>query len=1009
MNIKVAVRVRPFNQREIDLNTELCVKMNGQSIMLLNEKGDVERTFSYDYCFWSHSGFRTLSDGYNEPDSRLSPYADQKLVYEQMGRDLLKNALEGYNCCLFAYGQTGSGKSYSIFGYGANKGIVPIICDEILNGQTLVNTDKFSFQVMISMLEIYNEKIQDLLIPINKRPKGGLTVREHPRVGVYVEDLSKYTVKTYKEIDEIINNGNKNKTLGATLMNATSSRAHTIIILELVQREAGPARTTEKTSVVNLVDLAGSEKVAKTDAQGDRLKEACSINKSLTCLGIVIHQLYLKSEGQKTVISYRDSALTRILQNALGGNSKTTMICAVSPARDNYEETLSTLRYADQAKKIKLDAKINESETDKLIRELTEENDKLKKLLEEFKAGKTDVKIEAIEKNINNIQTEMELRRANTFVFTNEPEEDLHPIGLNLINLNEDPLLSGKVCYSFEKLNRVVIGRSSEVDETTKEKRVVINSVGVQQEHAVIERVGDRLFIEALCTAAAANLLVNGEAIPEVAGKFRRELTNADRIIIGSSSTFLVRAPNAGEKSPEHLFVGDRLIDWEFCQLEKFQKQDRQKNELQQQRTEAKKKELQAHEEKLRREFEEEKKELEKQLQRQREEYELAIASLDARAKDFENESFMRQRDEAIDQNEDFVKQIEAELKNRETEFAYKLQSIKRESEAVRQAQQLNEALEKRLISQYSQINEANSIAEELNRNIEFLPFVSSLELIGLMGKTASADSLINVKVVNHEEGWVNHWSLEKFESRLHLMREAVDYFFLYNSLPYKSGADPFWDPSEFLTLGQSVVLAKNVLYRFAMETKVTVIGVDGDLGFVKVRLVPVDEEGKNEDEDEMEQLVEEPDDLIERGLAANFRFEIEKMVFFDAFTQLNKVCFFSYQVHNHKGLQTHSTPSFVIRDNEVLFNYSQLINIPTVNYDVIDFYMTRKIMLRLMINEIEEVEKVGKGESPILRESMIRIPEPQNRASLTISEIAKRKSAVQRPPEKTKGGCTIF
>ena len=170
-------------------------------------------------------------------------------------------------------------------------------------------------------------------------------------------------------------------------MNATSSRAHTIIILELIQKKETKNKITQKTSHIYLVDLAGSEKVGKTGAKADRLKEACSINKSLSVLGIVIHQLYMKSTGKKTIVSYRDSVLTRILQDALGGNSKTTMICAISPARDNYDETLSTLRYANQAKMIKLNAQINESETDKLIRELTEENKRLKEMLEKLKKG----------------------------------------------------------------------------------------------------------------------------------------------------------------------------------------------------------------------------------------------------------------------------------------------------------------------------------------------------------------------------------------------------------------------------------------------------------------------------------------------------------------------------------------------------------------------------------------------------------------------------------------------
>lgn len=183
--------------------------------------------------------------------------------------------------------------------------------------------------------------------------------------------------------------GYKNRSIGSTLMNATSSRAHTIIAIEFKSISIDNGRKSEKLSVINLVDLAGSEKAGQTGATGDRLKEGCAINQSLTVLGQCISVLADKALGKQkgAVVPYRDSALTRILQNALGGNSKTIMICALSPAYMNYEETLSTLRYADRAKKIQNKAVVNESVQEKMIRELKEENDKLKRMLMQLQAG----------------------------------------------------------------------------------------------------------------------------------------------------------------------------------------------------------------------------------------------------------------------------------------------------------------------------------------------------------------------------------------------------------------------------------------------------------------------------------------------------------------------------------------------------------------------------------------------------------------------------------------------
>lgn len=201
------------------------------------------------------------------------------------------------------------------------------------------------------MIEIYNECVHDLLIKPADRPKGGLNVREHPKFGIFVEGMSKIPVQSYNEIQKQIDTGTANRTVGSTNMNATSSRAHTVTTLTFIQRfinrETG-LPTSEKNSEINLVDLAGSERSTSTGATGDRLKEGSNINKSLSVLGKCISILAQKSQsGNKSaVVPYRESKLTFILKNALGGNSKTTMIAALSPASVNFDETLGTLRYA---------------------------------------------------------------------------------------------------------------------------------------------------------------------------------------------------------------------------------------------------------------------------------------------------------------------------------------------------------------------------------------------------------------------------------------------------------------------------------------------------------------------------------------------------------------------------------------------------------------------------------------------------------------------------------------
>ena len=464
MSVKVAVRVRPFNVREKD--SQCIIDMAGNTTIIKDDLNQ-EKTFAFDYSFWSHDGFRARDDGYTEPVD--DKYADQQKVFNCLGQEILDNAWEGYHCCLFAYGQTGSGKSYSMVGYGANKGIVPISCDEIFKRiQSNTDQDK-TYEVQVSMLEIYNEKVQDLLMAANKRPAQGLKVRESKTLGVFVDGLSKYPVTSYEEISNKMEEGYENRTIGSTLMNATSSRAHTIVTIEFKQITIVAGKKSEKLSMINLVDLAGSERSSSTGATGDRLKEGCNINKSLLVLGNVINALADRSTGKETFPPYRNSALTRILQNALGGNSKTVMICALSPASINYEETLSTLRYADRAKKIQNKAVVNESEHDKMVRMLKEENLDLKRMIEELskKVGLGGVIGEEDKQAFMDLKEQYE---ANSKVmeemqktFSERMEEakakDKEMIGEkvdinfpHLIVLNEDPQLSHKLKYSLKDL-----------------------------------------------------------------------------------------------------------------------------------------------------------------------------------------------------------------------------------------------------------------------------------------------------------------------------------------------------------------------------------------------------------------------------------------------------------------------------------------------------------------------------------------------------------------------------
>ncbi|XP_056420667.1 kinesin-like protein KIF1A isoform X2 [Hyla sarda] len=379
-SVKVAVRVRPFNSREIGKDSKCIIQMSGNTTTIVNPKQPKEtpKSFSFDYSYWSHT---------SDEDSQ---YAGQQQVYRDIGEEMLLHAFEGYNVCIFAYGQTGAGKSYTMMGRQEPKqqGIIPQLCEDLFSRISDTTNDNMSYSVEVSYMEIYCERVRDLLNPKNK---GNLRVREHPLLGPYVEDLSKLAVTSYQDIQDLMDSGNKARTVAATNMNETSSRSHAVFNIIFTQRrhDADSENSTEKVSKISLVDLAGSERADSTGAKGTRLKEGANINKSLTTLGKVISALAEMDSGtnknkkkKKTdFIPYRDSVLTWLLRENLGGNSRTAMVAALSPADINYDETLSTLRYADRAKQIRCNAVINEDPNNRLIRELKDEVARLRELL----------------------------------------------------------------------------------------------------------------------------------------------------------------------------------------------------------------------------------------------------------------------------------------------------------------------------------------------------------------------------------------------------------------------------------------------------------------------------------------------------------------------------------------------------------------------------------------------------------------------------------------------------
>ncbi|PAA54177.1 hypothetical protein BOX15_Mlig025022g3 [Macrostomum lignano] len=533
--------------------------MDGTQTVITDPASGQDKKFAFDYSYWSHDGFTEQANGYFAPAS--AKYADQQKVFDDLGRGVLDNAWEGYNCSLFAYGQTGSGKSYSMIGYQANKGIVPIACEDLFKAIEAKKPEMKAgeeYQVSLSMIEIYNEQVRDLLV--SKTVKGGLKIRQHPNKGFYVEQLTTSPVSSYAQIEAKIAEGSHNRTVAATNMNATSSRAHTIVAISFTQKTLdGSGQSMTRSSVMNLVDLAGSERADSTGATGDRLKEGSAINQSLSTLGNCIKALADQSTGNsKVVVPFRDSVLTKLLQNALGGNSKTVMIAALSPADINFEETLSTLRFADRAKAIKTKAVVNESPTDKLIRELREENQRLMEMLKSGggeavsssgSGGGDGEGSEEAEERMRELmkrnQEEMEAmerqwaeKLAQAQAESQAQIRDKEAVGErrkqqpHLWNLNEDPSLSGLIVHFCEPGSHT-IGREAEFQ---------LRGISILPQHATLNNSSDKV---TLTPQNGAKVCVNGREVVQ-----ETLLNHHDRVLFGNNHLYVFDNPKAAAPSP---------------------------------------------------------------------------------------------------------------------------------------------------------------------------------------------------------------------------------------------------------------------------------------------------------------------------------------------------------------------------------------------------------------------------------------------------------------------------
>ncbi|XP_071948692.1 kinesin-like protein KIF14 [Antedon mediterranea] len=790
-SVTVAVRVRPFSEREIKSSTSTCVvSMQGNETFVKTKSANASR-FCYDHCFWSF-------------DKKNGDFADQTLVYNKLGKPLLISAFEGYNTCLFAYGQTGSGKSYSIMGYGKERGIVPQFTEDLYARIENPEEEHVSYNIEISFFEIYNEKIHDLLATASDKGRKSLRVREHPTLGPYVEGLSIYVAKSFADICGWIELGNKQRATASTGMNDKSSRSHSVFTIIMtktkIENLEGDDLVHRVTSRINLIDLAGSERCSSAVTTGDRLKEGASINKSLLTLGKVITNLCDKSMNKKmkTFVPYRESVLTWMLKDSLGGNAKTAMIATISPSSIHIEETLSTLRYAKQARSIINAAKVNEDPNARLIRELRAEVDNLRRCrkgcttsdsayhqsLEEIKFLKEQ--LNESEQRMTDATRAWETKLQQSEKSREKQSRGLEKSGIslkvdnklpNLVNLNEDPQLSEVLLYLLKE------GQST-VGQHRKSSTSDIQLQGalVASMHCIFNNVDN---IVSVSSMADADTYLNGSLVtsPTV-------LHHGDRIVIGDHY-FRFNHPFEVTNCRQKNRKSSKQNDFEFARNELITKQASRLESQQ----EAK---LKEHKQAAQKELVEQKKYYEARL--------IALsAELEKQTMDAKDEITKLQNQKSVLETEiltDGKRLIQMEPISREklshSHVIMELQQEKlRMEKSIQRLHNLklhhNEKKKSIAISldPYNSrldllrlsihLQEANKISKTLNKHT----VLSRQDICGNDLK----QQMVRIRVNNTRLGIVTYWNLDKFEEKLLQMRE------LFQSEDSKE--DIFYDPND--------------------------------------------------------------------------------------------------------------------------------------------------------------------------------------------------------------------
>uniref|UniRef100_A0A8C8JEB8 Kinesin family member 13Ba n=1 Tax=Oncorhynchus tshawytscha TaxID=74940 RepID=A0A8C8JEB8_ONCTS len=754
----------------------------------------------------------------------------QDVVFQCLGESLLHNAFQGYNACIFAYGQTGSGKSYTMMGSVDSPGLIPRLCSSLFDRTLLEQREGEGFTIEVSYMEIYNEKVRDLLDP--KGSRQALRVREHKVLGPYVDGLSRLAVANYKDIESLMSEGNKSRTVAATNMNEESSRSHAVfnIILTHTLKDLQSGTSGEKVSKLSLVDLAGSERAAKTGATGERMKEGSNINKSLTTLGLVISALAEQGCGKNKTkfVPYRDSVLTWLLKVRdtyfvfFPALTITSLVLPLSLAPLNMRgmEAYLPVSFRDLNKR---------KEGEKLRDQLTQ--------AESMKAPELKERLEESEKLIQEMTVTWEEKLRKTEEIAQERQKQLESLGISLqssgirvgedkcflVNLNADPALNELLVYYLKEHTKVGSADSQDIQ---------LCGMGIQAAHCIIDITADQRVV--LTPHKNSRTCVNGSPCTSP-----QQLHHGDRILWGNNHFFRINLPKwrsrgGGEEeegegglmknsSSSEQLEGDGdtnsevssevSFSYEFAQTEVMMKALGNNDPMQ------------AVLQSLERQHEEEKRSA---LERQRLMYEQELQQLRRRLP-----------------GQPHYRSLERLSMSNSPSAQSRLKQWSEEREAVltRSLRKLRE----QIVRANLLVQEAGFIAEELDKRTEYR--VTLQIPAANLNANRKRDAVLSepaVQVRRKGKG-KQIWALEKMENRLVDMRELYQEWKEYDDdnpvmRSYFKRADPFFDEQENHSLiGVANVFLSCLFYDVKLQYAVPIINQKGEVvGRLHVEVVRV-------------------------------------------------------------------------------------------------------------------------------------------------------------------------